>query len=346
MMLGVVLHTANIYRDHGHWLLRDQQCSVLFNYTVTFIASFRMPAFYIIAGFFCAFSIRRHGSAVFLRRRLLRIGLPLASAALVLNNAQLLFVLKFQEQFPANLIPLAGITAEWHSGGWVHHLWFLIYLLAYLIGGAVLYRPLSGVANYLRNARLLRFAPLLLTLPIISFLPNVALRVLPAAQHSVLGFFSLPVCLRYLPLFAFGYFAFLLKRSLSGSWQTAVSSGVLVSVGTVGLGFGLLSSNRIAELYSTYALNWGLSLLALQVFRLLCDRESALFRYMADASYSVYLFHHVIVVVLGVFVLPLTWLGAGGKFLVVLCAAIASSLAIHHFCVLKIRALRFLFNGK
>lgn len=58
MLLGLVLHTAINYMTFptgDTWPYKDAQTSPTFDILVAFIHSFRMPTFFVIAGFFAAF---------------------------------------------------------------------------------------------------------------------------------------------------------------------------------------------------------------------------------------------------------------------------------------------------
>ena len=52
MILGIVLHSANVFSD-SDWAIQNIDTSVYFSYLVEVIHLFRMPAFFIVSGFFC-----------------------------------------------------------------------------------------------------------------------------------------------------------------------------------------------------------------------------------------------------------------------------------------------------
>jgi len=65
----------------------------------------------------------------------------------------------------------------------------------------------------------------------------------------------------------------------------------------------------------------------------------------SDESYSIYLFHHILAVALGILVIEA---GIGGLTgLIVLSLAVGLvSIAIHRYLISRSRVLRFEFNGK
>ena len=77
MWLGIVLHVAvnhTVYQSPLPW--RDPQTSMVADLALVFIHAFRMPVFFILAGFFAAMLVSRRGYAGMLKHRLRRIGLP------------------------------------------------------------------------------------------------------------------------------------------------------------------------------------------------------------------------------------------------------------------------------
>jgi glucan biosynthesis protein C len=79
MWLGIVLHVA-INHTTGPSALpwRDSQTTPLADLLLLFIHAFRMPAFFILAGYFVALLIAGRGYPGMLTHRLRRLALPFA----------------------------------------------------------------------------------------------------------------------------------------------------------------------------------------------------------------------------------------------------------------------------
>jgi glucan biosynthesis protein C len=78
MWLGIVLHVAVIHTAREALLpWRDEQRTPLADLLVAFIHAFRMPVFFILAGFFVALLLQSRGAAGMARHRARRLGLPL-----------------------------------------------------------------------------------------------------------------------------------------------------------------------------------------------------------------------------------------------------------------------------
>ena len=75
------------------------------------------------------------------------------------------------------------------------------------------------------------------------------------------------------------------------------------------------------------------------------NRQSKTFRYLSEASYSVYLFHHAIVVAGG---LVLIEIGVGGVTgaLILIGTTMLLTLFIHQFIITKLSWMKYLYNGK
>ncbi len=79
MLGGVFLHGALAYSPmlHSLWPAADAQQSPIVDYIVWFTHLFRMPLFFLIAGFFVAYLVGKRGMVGMLKNRALRILLPL-----------------------------------------------------------------------------------------------------------------------------------------------------------------------------------------------------------------------------------------------------------------------------
>lgn len=79
MWLGIVLHVAiNHLTVDSPLPWRDPKTSPVANLLLIFIHSFRMPVFFVLAGFFVALLVARRGADGMLKNRGLRLALPFA----------------------------------------------------------------------------------------------------------------------------------------------------------------------------------------------------------------------------------------------------------------------------
>ena len=136
MMLGLVLHASMTYSDIDYgavWPLKDvNNTSHFFHVLIEYIHVFRMPAFFVIAGFFGALLFYKKNPKTMMSNRLYRIVIPFFVCLMLLwpmavfafNFSNLMMLgneeslkLAFTATFPNGLIPQNTI-----------HLWFLFYL--------------------------------------------------------------------------------------------------------------------------------------------------------------------------------------------------------------------------
>ena len=69
MLLGIYLHAGVAYSEYGSWPWKDGTTTGLFDVSLGLIHVFRMPVFYVLAGFFAALLYERRGARGFLRNR-------------------------------------------------------------------------------------------------------------------------------------------------------------------------------------------------------------------------------------------------------------------------------------
>jgi peptidoglycan/LPS O-acetylase OafA/YrhL len=314
LLLGVALHGALSYLPgaKGFWIVADDSSLALAG-LFYWIHLFRMTLFFLLAGFFGRLLLERLGLRAFVRDRLRRVTAVLACAWPLI--------------FPAIVLVLVGATAVQHGGTLpptpppppmdahnfpLTHLWFLyvlsmFYALALLLRGIVrkLDRRGRAMARVDALARALAgpAAASVLALP-------AALALATAAKWPM--WFGVPTPdMSLIPnraaIVAFGT-AFLagwalqrqssLLDSIASRWPLHLGLASLATAACfVQLG-GFASPTTPAEgiaqwgFAATYAIAgwaWTLALLGLAL-RFLGDHSPAR-RYLADASYWIYLVH-------------------------------------------------------
>src|SRR5258708_18063595 len=98
MLLGVVLHSATLYiaAPPPHLpIILDPNTSLVMDAIMDFIHAFRMPTFFVLAGFFTALLVEKRGVWGAYRNRLARIAAPLLAGMLTILPVTLLFMFDF-----------------------------------------------------------------------------------------------------------------------------------------------------------------------------------------------------------------------------------------------------------
>jgi glucans biosynthesis protein C len=315
---------------------------------------FRMALFFVIAGFFARVLFERQGLGGFVRNRARRVGLVLLAfyvPVLALTFAPIIWAAMqsgMKGPPPGQENPMAGGIP------WVH-LWFL-YLLLVLYGLLLLLRV--GVLKFDAQARWrdavsralrwlfdTRLAPLALALPVFATLMTfdkwIAWMGIPAPITGFVPNLASVVCFGGALLT--GWFMHR-DRELLARVARDASTYLLLGVALTVVALALIGT-RPQFLYVELALERKLAYAATYsialwcwVFGLigmverLCTGPSARWRYLADASYWMYLIHVPIVWGLAAWMMrwPQSWML---KFPLILAIAAVVLLASYHYLV-------------
>lgn len=377
LLLGVVLHSvAGFLQDFpvAAWLDTPSTTAAIIYYC---IHVFRMSAFFLMAGFFARMVVERRGVKAFALDRGKRIALPLfvmgpivmlligvgfALGALVhgVDYLQALGAQMQAEQATAaakGAKPLDGILA---------HLWFLYYLLifyALALGLRALVRAVdargSVAAFFDRIVAFLLgglWGPVLIALPIAAYVWQrqswTEWLGLPAPQSLVPDTTAL---VGYGIAFGLGW---LLHRqpqrllNLQKSWALYFGVAVVLTIyclsiiGTTPLwkGPNLEGSARIlyATAYMTAVWCWVFAAVGAAV-RFLSSPHPVT-RYLADASYWVYIMHMVTIMFFIILLRPYHWFWAI-KLAIILGGSMPILLLSYHYFV-RFTWLGMILNGK
>jgi glucan biosynthesis protein C len=307
MLLGIYLHVVVGYSGDGHWPYIDPHPTGVLNFTLGIIHAFRMPAFFVMAGFFGALLWERRGPASFLANRAKRILLPFALFWSILFPLMAVIVVSLQQGTGkvAGVLTSSAILKRLHP----LHLWFLEYLILLYVGGAIatyLFRFVSEPAKLrltsaYRWALQRSYAPALFAL--FSWLPLTLMR---GNLKDCDGFTPEPLILSaYLGPFFCGWLLYH-SRDLLPRFErhTGIYLGLAVPAFFV-YGLAPASTQPVLKAAGNVLLCWFLIFACLGLFLKYFRRPSAVGRYMSDASYWLYIMHMPVVVGLQVALLPL-----------------------------------------
>lgn len=356
MLAGVLFHAALAYSPLAQPLFptADRDNSLLVDVCAWFLHLFRMPVFFLVAGYFTALQTQDRGLGGMLRSRLIRIGLPLLLFAPLIHAALRWSTLHAVET-AAHPSPLLLLIRELLEAGplpahppGTGHLWFLYYLLFFLVlvwvarclGLSRLGKRIAGLSPVWPLAGL----PLLM-LPALASVPAPH----PAPESLLPQFWAFAY---YGPFFALGY---LMQRHPACMERLMPHAHALLA-GSLALyvGFLYLLASRPTESAMANA-SWPLALIealisvwmtiaCLAYGRAFLDRSNRLLRYAADASYWTYLVHLPILFAIQyrLMDLPLPWTI---KFAVAVLATLAACLLSYQLLVRHTR-LAMLLGGR
>ena len=136
MWLGIVLHVS-VNHTTGPALLpfRDGATTLLADMLLMFIHAFRMPAFFVLAGFLAALMVADRGHVAMFRNRVRRIALPFAVFWPLLFTAMVLLVLLWAHLMRFGTFGLDVSLAPKPNPGRATintmHMWFIYYLFIF-----------------------------------------------------------------------------------------------------------------------------------------------------------------------------------------------------------------------
>ncbi len=331
MLLGVVYHSALVYQSEAQWRVSYGQGARVFDYLQMVIHDFRMPAFYMIAGFFFVLVVDKYGAEKAIKSRLTRLAVPLFAVGLTLN---LVMNHLSQREFAE------GVN-YWLQGEWLGHLWFIGNLIVY----SLLFAPLAGLFCHTteKHSHVWDVALLFLVVPLLS---TVLASLAAAVYDGRILFVTTYTLLKFIPYYVFGMYLFSLRGHLKqffsfGRSCAAALAYLLLTVASRKLDH-LLPGDFLLDYIHAVA-GGCLAFSAIGALNAVA-RESRLVSRIVAASYTIYLLHQPLVVVLFYLVEPIP-LPPFLSFLLLSSLVFWLSYFCHQQLVLRSALLLFLLNG-
>jgi glucans biosynthesis protein C len=356
MLAGVVFHAALAYSPlmHPIWPAADAGRSVVVDVVAWFLHMFRMPLFFVVAGYFAALLVARRGVGGLFRNRCARVLLPLLLILPVVLFSMHWLTVEAAATVAHPSPALARIRSyiDQHGAlpqmpGWAH-LWFLFYLLLFTVlvwvaSALELGRIGNRIAN-LHPGWLVAAVPMLLAPALASIgIPWPAPEfVIPALW--ALAFFGIH--------FALGYQLF--HRSDMLDRLQPLSPVLLIgAVVAYALLFwstdGFVAARPASPRHVLHALLEACAGCWMTLWCLLAARRwlagrSATMRWLADASYWAYLVHLPLLLAIQYRLLDvqLHWMA---KFVIATISTLALSFASYQLLV-RHTLIGRLLNGK
>lgn len=369
LVLGVVVHASMAFLPGAQyfWIAHDTQPEAALGLAFFVPHMFRMLLFFLLAGFFGRLALHRLGLRGFIKDRARRIGLPLFGGWWMSFTAIVLVLawgamLANGGSLPKETPPGPAFTPGDFP---LTHLWFLYVLLlcygsALLVRGAILRVDRSERLRALIDRTMCGtmgvFAPLLLGAPLAASLfyqsKWFAWFGIPTPDQSLYP--NLPALVAFGSAFAIGWLLHRqqdLLRALERRWMFHLALAIACTatcLSMAGLSPLLVPAKQdlqylaYAASYAIGGWSWSFALVGL-CLRFLSG-FSPMRRYLADASYWIYLAHLPLVMALQVAMTRVEW-SAWVEFPLVLATSMALLLASYHLLV-RDRWLGNLLNGR
>ena len=343
--LVIATHCSITYGGPGSWYFTDTGNGTTTPFILSVIdllnQSFFMGFFVLVSAYFVVGSLQRKGRTLFTRDRLVRLGIPLLVWVLFINPLILLIILNGTGTLPmppASLLnPLTGVA--------LGPMWFVFFLLVatfvYLFWTRVCRPDQSGNVKQHPFPGFVSIFALGILLGIVTTVVRI---FLPIGSMWLFGF-QLPFFPQYIAAFIIGIYA------AQNNWfddipsrvgkTCAIAALLLVAVQPVFVYLirnspsGLSQVTGGLHLQAVFFALWeqmaGVMIITglLFIFSRWSNTQGSVARAMAGDSYTVYIIHPVILILLAIalagFALPPL-----AKFAVVLPLAICSSFLLSH----------------
>ena len=368
MMLGVVRHAAMSYVPTAFegWPFRDAQADVLARWVIVFIRAFQVPVFFAIAGFFAAYLVEARGVRAFLQHRWSRIGMPFMVAWPVLAVTTY-FVARFASPFsavsPTISYRLSAENMPLAIDFLFGHLWFLYDLMIFCVVASGLRMLAIHIPEGARARALDLFAHWahrggIVVLALAAGLPLSRMQSWDIDYYG--GPFPAPrLVALYGLFFAFGWMLFRRRETLEGFKRPAwihLAAGVVCFLahryfvdngcqpGPDRICTGTAEGHHLGAIVF---LALSMSFLAYSLFGLFLrylDNPSPPWRYMADASFWMYLVHMPIVMLLPTVLADVPLPGIV-KLAIVVVASVALMLLTYR-CFVRSTVIGMQLNGR
>lgn len=352
MVLGIPFHAALVFSYAANWSIVADEKSWAATLFSLFSNIFRMPSFFMVAGFFSLYVMARRNHAEWFKQRSVRLLVPFFFGMMLLNPIQILMTSLFQSKGSEDKF-LDLFYDHIFSFGvwWIRHLWFLLVLFCFCLVVVFFRKRFKVVSGFVLSlffssgVRLFLFSIFLcLFFSFFSFVVTFFFR-----YYSESGVFSLIASnfFLYLPFFLLGsFFSFdlsLLDRYLKLNFGICVLSvfGVVVY-------FYVSVQDSFYFKFCAVFLKSILSVTLSQVFfsvvKKMFDRKISFIDKLVRYSFSIYLIHQPLVLFFGFFIID--W--ALPPFMLWIALSVVVFIFSWLFAVVVSRysLLRFMFNGE
>jgi surface polysaccharide O-acyltransferase-like enzyme len=342
MLLGIYLHAVVAYAPIGGWPYKQLELTNDLNFTVILIHVFRMPVFYVMAGFFAALLYERRGFRLAVENRVWRILIPLVVGWCIIFPLVMLLVgpVKFGWAYTLESFASGDFLLYAHP----LHLWFLEYLLVLYALTVVAFGAIRALfpagaldaANRLFRAALGSYwAPVLFAVP--SFFALLPMRY--AGFDDPPSFVPAPrIVIAYAIPFVFGWLLYL-NTDLIGTLRRRCWPYALAALVPIAFYLRLvplpteLQPLPFAVRCAIHSLSlWLLIFAILGLFDRYLSGCSRTMRYVCDSSYFLYLAHMPVLLVFQVLLLQLD-IAPLLKIPIALAATVAVLLVMYRYGV-------------
>jgi len=352
MLLGVPFHLSLIYSSQS-WSVNSEQPSEWLTLLNDFIHAFRMQVFFVISGYFSYMLFLRYTPEHWLKVRLERVGIPMLAAIPLITLPQFFILKALTDKLSGweDMSPYQKYNALiWDL---VSHLWFLLVLLILTVAGFWVFRLLRDNKQTKTDYSDLTWGKLTLVILLCALGWGAFRRLMLFIAPQIVGdgLFTLTIMqsLVFLPFFVLG----------AMSWKYPAIKALFIKpdpwvfVGAIVAFITYVSNLKwstgdgwLYELDTIIAMLMGLWMVNV-VFSFghrMLNSHSPRITYLVNSSLFIYLVHHPLTILYGIYGVPLFGSNTMG-FLIGLVVVFGIAFLLYEIH-LRIPLLRFLFSGK
>lgn len=345
MLAGIPFHVALIYAAGTDWFISSPDKSHLLGGLAGISNGLRMPLFFWIAGTLSYIVLSRSDTSAWVRKRVVRLGIPLLTSTLVISP--LVIAAMALDNVQANG---TGFLENWwellsRAGGhWVGHLWFLQVLIGCSILVSLFHPMIRRLADF--QLTLTRLILLSLFVSLWRFFLNGAIYFLSnefGYDGLLHGLIKLEAFIEFAPYFAIGFvFA---GRSIP---RLHTNGPVWLLLIICGVSYAMFwNQPEHAAKFVRYFCVGPLSIIGSGMILSFAQERilkgSRHIDFLIKSSYNVYLFHYPVLLFLGVLFIGVD-LPIAVEFSLIVCVTYGICFLLDFF-IRRNGTLSYLFNG-
>jgi len=342
-------HTGMLFVGWG-WHITNSETIPALQWPMDLAHRLRMPLLFVIAGAGMWFALRSRTARAFVGERTLRLLVPAIVGMFLVVPPQIYVERLAHGEFSGGYLAfMTGRVFQFRpypqgDFSW-HHLWFIVYLYAYVLLLAPVLLWWRGRVRANRPAP--RAGAWLYALALPLGVNEALLKPLFPETHNLTHDWY--VFIHYLLLTIYGY----LLASMPGAWdwmaarrRVSLVVAAAVTVSIVGLlETGIVRHDSWFDAVGANVFTWLWLLVFLGYGRAHLSFGNRLLAWARDASYPVYILHQTVILVIAYFVIREPW-SPWTKYWVVLVGTLAGSVLIHQLLLRRVALLRVAFGIK
>jgi glucan biosynthesis protein C len=345
IFLLLFFHTGMLFVGWG-WHLQNAETIPALQLPMDLAHRLRMPLLFVIAGAGMWFALKRRSGAAFIGERTWRLLVPALVGMILIVPPQVYLERVYDGDWSGGYLAFIWqrvFQFEPYPAGdfsW-HHLWFIIYLYAYVL-------LLAPLLLWWRRAQLaLKPGPWLYLLALPLGINEALLKPLFPETHNLISDWF--IFNHYLLLTVYGF----VIASMPGAWdwfartrRWSLGLGLTVLLGGLSLiEIGVMDRDTPADSVFANIFTWVWLLVFLGYGRQHLNFGNRLLSWARDASYPIYILHQTVIIMIAFHVIQLPW-SPWVKYWVVLITTLITCALLYEFVLRRFAVTRAAFGIK